>query len=204
MLRGRGEAARAPHSRGWPLQCALPGTGPGRAGPQIKRPLITGQLDVCVSCTSRGLDLGPESAGADRLVLVRVADLDQPRTALLHGAEHVQLFACGGERGLVVDHGGLVGQFDPADGDRGGSPAVENASHSTPPAVSSLASRSAASPAVLVTRICRPSAWWARAMPVSAVLFPVPACPSITTSRSDRRRADRRALLVGQPASTPA
>lgn len=42
--------------------------------------LVLGQLGVRARLASGGLEVRPEPAGADRLVLARVADLDQPRT----------------------------------------------------------------------------------------------------------------------------
>ncbi len=61
--------------------------------------------------------------------------------------------------------------------------AVEYPCTLTPAPESSAVRRSAACAPVEVTISWRPAAWCARATPVSAVLFPVPACPTTTTKR---------------------
>ena len=71
------------------------------------------------SVAGGGLEVGPESAGADGRVLVRVADGDQPRAGGLDRGEEGVLFAGGGERGLVVDDRRLRPEDDRAVGDRG-------------------------------------------------------------------------------------
>ena len=67
--------------------------------------LVAGQLDVRAGVAGGVFDSGPEAAGADGLVLARVADGDQPRAGGLDRSQQPDLLAGGRERGLVVDHG---------------------------------------------------------------------------------------------------
>jgi hypothetical protein len=86
----------------------------GIAGAEVAR-----QHGPAVLVAGGGLEVGPESAGADRRVLVRVADSDQSRAGGLDGGEEGVLFAGGGECGLVVDDRRLRPEDDTAVGDRG-------------------------------------------------------------------------------------
>ena len=129
-----------------------------------------------------GLEVGPESAGADGRILVRVSDRDQPRAGGLDCGEQGVLFAGGGECGFVVDDRRLRPEADRAVGDRGLERGERVVASVDAGVVKIARRRSAATAAVLVTTMSRPASWWARAMPVSAVLFPVPAWPSIITS----------------------
>ena len=70
----------------------------GVAGAEVAR-----QNGPAVLVAGGGLEVGPESAGADGRVLVRVADGDQPRAGGLDCGEEGVLFAGGGECGFVVD-----------------------------------------------------------------------------------------------------
>ena len=80
---------------------------------------VARQNGPAVVVAGRGLEVGPESAGANRRVLVRVTDSDQPRTRPLDRGEEGVLFAGGGERGLVVEDRRLRTKDNLAVGDRG-------------------------------------------------------------------------------------
>ena len=80
---------------------------------------VAGQNGLAVLVAGGGLEVGPESAGADGRVLVRVADGDQPRAGGLDRGEEGVLFAGGGECGFVVDDRRLRPEDDRAVGDRG-------------------------------------------------------------------------------------
>jgi hypothetical protein len=148
---------------------------------------VVGAEVVCqngpaVPVAGGGLEVGPESTGADRRVLVRVADSDQPRAGGLDRGEEGMLFAGGGERGLIMDDRRLRPEDDRGVSDRGlerGERVVASVNASAVKIARQALGRDGGG---TVTTMSRPASWWARAMPVSAVLFPVPAWPSIITS----------------------
>ncbi len=81
--------------------------------------LVAGELLVCAGGAGGVFDVVPEAAGADGLVLLRVADRDHPRARDVDGLEEAELFAGGREGGLVVDDRGVRGERDAVVGDRG-------------------------------------------------------------------------------------
>ncbi len=84
--------------------------------------LVDRELHQSVGLPGHGLDPVPQPAGTDRLVLLRVPNRNQPRTTGFDGVQQSELLVGGCEGGLIMNHGHLRPELDPAVVDRGMQP----------------------------------------------------------------------------------
>ena len=192
------DAVRGRRSRGARVRLAVAERVLGRAGRRGLGRVSCGSARRARRRVGWRVRCGPEAAGADGLVLLRVADRDQPRAGRFDRASSWMLFAGGRERGLVMDHRARGRQRHRAGrGSRRGARRWSTRWRSRRRSASSVARRSAASAAVLVTMICRPLAWWARAIAGQRRALPGPGLPlDHHQPPVAARELDRRALLV--------